>query len=145
MTKKPDKMTSGEVCEALRITLRTLYRWGEAGKVHPVKAGRILLYDRAEIEALMTAAYEEKPKPAPVWGPVRYPHLKDEAKARGVTYGEIAQVISQPSTYVREAVEGGPRDLTVYEAIEVQRQLFPAFTLEYLFASPEESMSVNRQ
>ena len=46
------------------------------------------------------------------------------------TYGEIAQVISQPSTYVREAVEGGPRDLTIYDAIEVQRQLFPAFTLK---------------
>lgn len=45
-------MTSEEVCGLYRITRRTLYRWNKAGKLHGVKAGRRLLFDRSEVIGL---------------------------------------------------------------------------------------------
>lgn len=44
--------TTEEVMAMFHITKRTIYRWRDAGKIHPVKAGRRLLFDRAEIDAL---------------------------------------------------------------------------------------------
>lgn len=45
--------TTEEVMALFRITKRTIYRWRDAGKIHPVKAGRRLLFDREEIDALL--------------------------------------------------------------------------------------------
>ncbi|MBQ9002368.1 MAG: helix-turn-helix domain-containing protein [Eggerthellaceae bacterium] len=44
--------TTEEVMAIFHITKRTIYRWRDAGKVNPVKAGRRLLFDRTEIDAL---------------------------------------------------------------------------------------------
>ena len=44
--------TTEEVMAMFRITKRTIYRWRDSGKIHPVKAGRRLLFDRGEIDAL---------------------------------------------------------------------------------------------
>ena len=44
--------TTEEVMAIFHITKRTIYRWRDAGKINPVKAGRRLLFDRAEIDAL---------------------------------------------------------------------------------------------
>lgn len=132
--KKVRTMTTAELCEEYHITRRTAYRWCESGKLHPTRAGRLLLFDRDEVEALATAAYERPPKPEPPkFGPVRYEHLKAEARRAGVSYGDMAKVCGKPSTHIKAAVEGGPKDLTIRDAIAIQRELLPAYSLEYLF------------
>jgi len=44
--------TTEEIMALFHVTKRTVYRWKEAGRLHPVKAGRRLLFERAEVEAL---------------------------------------------------------------------------------------------
>lgn len=44
-------MTTEEVCALYRVTRRSVYRWRAAGKLHGVKVGRRVLFDRNEVEA----------------------------------------------------------------------------------------------
>lgn len=59
MAGNPDFMTKAEVAELFRTTIRTIERWGAAGKLHPTRAGRTNLYDREEIAALLTQGAPE--------------------------------------------------------------------------------------
>ena len=45
-------LTTEQVCDLYGVTRRTVYRWKQAGRLHGTKAGRRLLFDRAEVEAL---------------------------------------------------------------------------------------------
>lgn len=47
-----DFITTEQICELFHVTPRTVYRWKEAGKIHGTKAGRRLLFNRKEVEAL---------------------------------------------------------------------------------------------
>ncbi len=49
-------LVSDEVCAMFHITRRTLSRWCDAGKLHPMKAGRRNLFEREEVEALASAS-----------------------------------------------------------------------------------------
>ena len=44
--------TTEEIMALYHVTRRTVYRWKEAGRLHAVKAGRRLMFDWAEVEAL---------------------------------------------------------------------------------------------
>ena len=44
--------TVEEVMALYRVTRRTVYRWKDAGRLHAVKAGRRLMFEREEVEAL---------------------------------------------------------------------------------------------
>ena len=44
-------LTTEEVCALYRVTRRSVYRWRAAGKLHGVKVGRRVLFDRDEVEA----------------------------------------------------------------------------------------------
>lgn len=44
--------TTEEVMATFGICRRTVYRWAEAGKLHPKRAGRRMLFERGEVEAL---------------------------------------------------------------------------------------------
>ena len=45
-------MTTEEVMALYHVTSRTVYRWRDAGRIHSVRAGRRLLFERVEVEAL---------------------------------------------------------------------------------------------
>jgi len=53
--KKHDLMTAEEVCDELRITLRTLYRYVKSRKLTCVKMDGRLLFERADV-----ARFKEK-------------------------------------------------------------------------------------
>ncbi len=47
-------MTVKELTELFHVTTKTIYRWRDAGKITPAaKVGRLLLFDRQEVEALI--------------------------------------------------------------------------------------------
>lgn len=47
-------MTTKEVCEALRVARRTVYRWVKQGKITQAsRVGRLSFYRRSDIEALL--------------------------------------------------------------------------------------------
>lgn len=52
-------ITTEEICALYRVTRRTVYRWKAAGRLHGVKAGRRLMFDRAEVEALTHDGHSE--------------------------------------------------------------------------------------
>lgn len=45
-------LTTEEVTALYHVTTKTVYRWRKAGRLHGIKAGRRLLFDRAEVESL---------------------------------------------------------------------------------------------
>lgn len=50
----PELMTCKEVMQFLRVKSPvTLWTWEKAGKLHPIKVGKIKLYHRSSIEALV--------------------------------------------------------------------------------------------
>lgn len=53
MTTKQDTMTTDDVMALFHITRRTVYRWIEYGKLAPERAGRRLLFKRADVMALL--------------------------------------------------------------------------------------------
>ncbi len=59
MAGNPEFMTKAEVAELFRTTIRTIERWGAAGKLHPTRVGRTNLYDREEVAALLTQGAPE--------------------------------------------------------------------------------------
>ena len=48
-----DVMTTEQVAEVLRITPRTVYRWVDSGKLHPIKLEKRLLFPRSEVMDLL--------------------------------------------------------------------------------------------
>lgn len=44
-------MTTEDICAMYHVTRRSVYRWRAAGKLHGVKVGRRVLFDRDEVEA----------------------------------------------------------------------------------------------
>ena len=48
-----DVMTTEQVAEVLHVTPRTVYRWVDAGKLHPIKLEKRLLYPRSEVTDLL--------------------------------------------------------------------------------------------
>ena len=47
--------TVEEVCAIYRVSRRTVYRWKKAGKLHPVRAGRRLMFERGEVDSLASS------------------------------------------------------------------------------------------
>lgn len=46
-------LTTEEVMALYRVSQRTVYRWKEQGKLHAMRAGRRLMFDPIEVEALI--------------------------------------------------------------------------------------------
>ena len=46
-------MTTEEVMALYHVTRRTIYRWNDAGRLHGLKAGRRLMFDRDEVMSLV--------------------------------------------------------------------------------------------
>ena len=44
--------TTEEVMALYRVCRKTVYRWNADGRLHGIKAGRRLMFDRAEVDAL---------------------------------------------------------------------------------------------
>lgn len=54
MTRNDDLLLSAkEVCQYLSINNSTLWRWGKAGIVHPVRIGGKVRYKKSEISKLI--------------------------------------------------------------------------------------------
>lgn len=53
-------MTTDEVMALFHVVRKTVYRWNDSGKLHGIKAGHKLLFERDEVEALLTG--EPNPK-----------------------------------------------------------------------------------
>ncbi len=45
-------VTTEEIMALYHVCRKTVYRWRDAGRLHALKAGRRLMFDRAEVEAL---------------------------------------------------------------------------------------------
>lgn len=56
-------MHPDEVCEALRLTKSTLYRFAREGKIPCVRLGSLLRFRRADVERVIAGA---EPKPTVV-------------------------------------------------------------------------------
>lgn len=48
-----DVMTTEQVAEVLHVSTRTVYRWVDAGKLHPIRLEKRLLYPRSEVTDLL--------------------------------------------------------------------------------------------
>ena len=46
--------TTEEIMALYHVCRKTVYRWNDAGKLHGIKAGRRLMFDRAEVESLVS-------------------------------------------------------------------------------------------
>lgn len=53
MAGNPNFMTKVEVAELFSTTIRTVERWGAAGRLHPIRVGRSNLYDRGEVAGML--------------------------------------------------------------------------------------------
>jgi excisionase family DNA binding protein len=49
-------MTTNEAAELLRVSRRTLYKWRHSGKIHGRRAGKRVLYDPDELQAVLREA-----------------------------------------------------------------------------------------
>lgn len=71
-------MTAQDVADLYRVTVRTVWRWRDAGKLREAKrAGKAVLFDRQEVEAL------------------------GSAKAEGVTLADVYMMLATADTWER--------------------------------------------
>lgn len=48
-----DLLTKAETAQMLRVSLKTLTRWGHAGTLTPIKIGKTVRYRAADVRALI--------------------------------------------------------------------------------------------
>lgn len=79
MNKDRDRyMTAQDVADLYHVTVRTVWRWRDSGKLREAKrAGKAVLFDRVEVEALGTA------------------------KAEGVTLADVYMMLTTADTWER--------------------------------------------
>lgn len=51
--RKEKYLTRAEVCEALNVTLMTLYNWNKSGYLKAIKIGKMVKYKKSDIENLL--------------------------------------------------------------------------------------------
>jgi excisionase family DNA binding protein len=62
VAEQPNLMSPAEVAQVFRVTVKTVTRWADAGKLVTVRTpGGHRRFQRAEIDALLAAAQETAP------------------------------------------------------------------------------------
>lgn len=59
-TRRPEFLTLPEVAGYLRLSIHTIYKMAERGRIPALKAGAVWRFDRAEIDEWMRAAAGRK-------------------------------------------------------------------------------------
>ncbi len=145
-----------DVCERFHVTRRTVYRWIEAGRLHPLKAGKRFLFteDDVDLAAGVTQATRSgdedqdaavRRRKAAAHASRRgfaAPRAYAELMAAGLTYDDAAAACGKTAREVAAAVEDGADTISVMDALAIRDSLFPSLTLEELFR-PAGPMSVN--
>ena len=59
----PEFLTVQETADALRISIRTVYRWLAAGRLPAVRVGNVTRIRRVDLDAFVHAHLSEAPQP----------------------------------------------------------------------------------